>query len=186
MDDDPGIRPEVHIFAASKAPWVELRDGLPAAAAFPAGVDAPAWPDLPRAASDAVVRGSCLCGAVAYESRGEPRRAWNCHCSRCRKARGAAHASNLFVPLDGFAFTRGEDRLASFKLPEALRFTQVFCLTCGSAMPRTDAARAIAVIPLGSVDGDPGVRPSRHIFAASKAPWFEIADDLPQDADAPT
>ncbi len=35
-------------------------------------------------------------------------------------------------------------------------------------------------IPAGGIDGDPGVRPSVHIFTGSKAPWYSIADDLPQ------
>jgi hypothetical protein len=30
---------------------------------------------------------------------------------------------------------------------------------------------------------DPGIRPSRHIFVGSKAPWFTITDDLPQYAE---
>lgn len=29
LDDDPGIRVPHHIFVASKAPWVEITDGLP-------------------------------------------------------------------------------------------------------------------------------------------------------------
>jgi len=29
LDDDPGIRPEAHIFVAYKAPWFEITDGLP-------------------------------------------------------------------------------------------------------------------------------------------------------------
>ena len=29
-------------------------------------------------------------------------------------------------------------------------------------------------------NGDPGVRPGEHIFVKSKAPWYEIADALPQ------
>jgi hypothetical protein len=33
---------------------------------------------------------------------------------------------------------------------------------------------------MGSLDDDPGVRPSMHIFAGSKAPWYDITDDLPQ------
>lgn len=184
MDDDPGARPAFHIFAASKAPWLEIADGLPRFDAYPPGVEAPVQPDLPRD-QEPGIRGSCLCGAVAYESAGAPLRAWNCHCSRCRKGRGAAHASNLFGPLGGTRFTRGEDRLVAYKVPAALRFTQVFCRTCGSPMPRLDPDRDIAVIPMGSLDGDPGVRPSRHIFTASKAPWFEIADGLPQDAEYP-
>ena len=38
-------------------------------------------------------------------------------------------------------------------------------------------------IALGGLDDDPGVRPERHFFVASKAPWFEITDDLPQHAE---
>jgi hypothetical protein len=37
-------------------------------------------------------------------------------------------------------------------------------------------------VRLGSVDGDPGIRPQFHTFVAPKAPWDEILDDLPQYA----
>jgi hypothetical protein len=29
LDDDPGLRPERHIFVANKAPWFEITDDLP-------------------------------------------------------------------------------------------------------------------------------------------------------------
>jgi hypothetical protein len=29
----------------------------------------------------------------------------------------------------------------------------------------------------------PAIRPTEHIFVGSKAPWFEITDDLPQAAE---
>ena len=29
LDDDPGVRPAMHIFVGSKAPWLEIADGLP-------------------------------------------------------------------------------------------------------------------------------------------------------------
>jgi hypothetical protein len=47
-----------------------------------------------------------------------------------------------------------------------------------------DPERGIAVVPMGSLDDDPGMRPQFRIFVGSKAPWFDIADDLPQHADA--
>lgn len=187
FDDDPGVRPLAHIFVSSRAPWFEIRGDLPCFDAYPPGIDMPTLPDRPPPdPPGAKPRGSCLCGAVAYVVEGESFRAWNCHCSRCRKARSAAHASNLFVPADGLRFTRGEDELRSFKPPDALRFTQVFCRVCGSPMPRIDRERGFAYIPMGSLDDDPGVRPSRHIFAGSKAPWYEIPDDLPQDEEYPS
>jgi hypothetical protein len=77
-------------------------------------------------------------------------------------------------------FLRGEDLLESFKVPDAERFTQTFCRECGSPMPRVFPNRPYAVIPMGSVEGEPGSRPREHIFVGSKAPWFEITDSLPQ------
>ena len=38
-------------------------------------------------------------------------------------------------------------------------------------------------LALGTLDDDPGVRPVDHIFVGSKAPWYEITDDLPQHRD---
>jgi hypothetical protein len=38
-------------------------------------------------------------------------------------------------------------------------------------------------LPLGTLDDDPGVRPSAHVWVSSKAPWWEITDDLPQHAE---
>ena len=35
-------------------------------------------------------------------------------------------------------------------------------------------------LAMGTLDDDPRVRPSRHIYVASKAPWFEITVELPQ------
>ena len=38
---------------------------------------------------------------------------------------------------------------------------------------------------LGTLATDPGKRPVCHIFVGSKAPWYEIADALPQFAEFP-
>ena len=40
-------------------------------------------------------------------------------------------------------------------------------------------------IALATLDDDPGVRPACHIFVRSKAPWFEITDELPQYPEYP-
>jgi hypothetical protein len=185
FEHDPGVRPMAHIFVASKAPWFEIRDSLPRFDAYPPGIDVPVLPD--RAPLDAAgrVRGSCLCGGVTYVLDGAPFGCWNCHCSRCRKARSAAHASNLFGPSDFVRFTRGEDLLASYKVPDAQQFTHVFCGSCGASMPRTDRNREFAVVPMGGLDDDPGMRPQAHIFVGSMAPGYAIADDLPQHAEYP-
>ena len=179
LDDDPGIRPERHIFVASKAPWHEISDDLPQFDEYPPGLGhgmespTPAPRERPGA-----VRGSCHCGGVAYELEGDLSLMVNCHCSRCRKARAAAHATNLFLAGPDFHWIRGEELLQEFKVPDAERFTHCFCRDCGSSMPRVLGERAL--VPAGSLDDDPGARERLHIYTGSKAPWYEIPDSLPQ------
>ncbi len=170
LDDDPGLAPSSHIFVADAAPWHVIGDGLPRHDTYPEGESLPVIerPALPEGSPE-VLRGSCLCGGIAYEVHGPIKMVHNCHCSRCRKARAAAHTTNGFTAFDGVRFTRGEELLAEFKLPEARFFTHVFCRTCGSGMPRLDSDRSIAVIPFGSLDDDPG----------------RGADDLPQFEELP-
>jgi hypothetical protein len=40
-------------------------------------------------------------------------------------------------------------------------------------------------VALGSLVDAPSLRPTAHIFVGSKAPWFEITDDLPQFDELP-
>ncbi|MDX2168023.1 MAG: GFA family protein [Deltaproteobacteria bacterium] len=184
--DDPAVRPLAHIFVASKAPWYEIHDALPRFDAYPDGFDAPVVADRPPLDPPGRPRGSCLCGGVSFVVDGEPLMARACHCGRCRRARSAAHATNMLTRADGVRFTRGADLLATYKVPEARFFSQTFCRVCGSAMPRIDASRNLAIIPLGAMDDDPGMRPQEHIFVESKAPWFDIPDDgLPRRPEGP-
>jgi hypothetical protein len=184
-DGDPGVRAEMHIFSASKAPWWEIGDALPRHAAFPPGFDAQSQPTPEPRDPPGGVRGSCLCGRIAFVLRGRPRSVQSCHCGRCRKARAAGHATNMLLGIDACEITRGASEIATYKVPEARFFTQAFCPTCGSAVPRLDPSRGIAVVPMGSLDDDPGVRPERHIFVADKAPWIDIHDALPRFDGAP-
>lgn len=121
-----------------------------------------------------------MCGAIAFEMTATPRGVTHCHCSRCRKTRGTGHATNLLVPIDGFRYLRGEELLTRYRHPQARYFAHWFCGACGSTMPRFDEERGIGIIPMGSFDADPGVRPDRHIHVSSKAAWETIDDDLPQ------
>ena len=183
---DEGKKADCNIFVVDSAPWHEVTGDLPRHDAYPTesglpSVEGKVLADRP----EGVVRGSCECGAIAFHITTPFKVAYNCHCSRCRRARAAAHASNGFTSFDGVRFLKGEDHLKSYKVPEARYFTQVFCDVCSSPMPRLDAERNVAVIPLGSLDYDPGIRPGDHIFVASKAGWHDITDDLTTHDEGP-
>jgi hypothetical protein len=125
------------------------------------------------------LKGSCLCGAVRYEVTGEPKRFYHCHCSRCRKATGTGHATNLFLQPAALAWTAGAELVRSFKLPEALRFTNQFCGTCGGRVPRQPKDTDIVIVPAGSLDDPAPIEPQAHIFAESRADWSCAGEALP-------
>jgi hypothetical protein len=186
LDDDPGARPMAHIFVASKAPWDEISDSIPRFDAMPEAFGTEVERPAPPPAPPGRVQGSCLCGAVAYELELPLREMRHCHCSRCRKARSAAHATNVVAREEAFRWLRAEELVRSYRLPEAKFFTNCFCSACGGKVPRVDPSRAFAIVPAGSLDQDPGARPQMHIFVGSKAPWHEIGDALPRhEAAAP-
>lgn len=116
------------------------------------------------------LRGSCLCGAVRYSATGELERFVHCHCSRCRKATGSGHATNLFMK-GTLQWAQGEDLIRSFKVPEAERFTNAFCSTCGSRVPRFSPQLLTIMILAGSLDDVPAMQPTARIFQNSRAPW---------------
>ncbi len=129
--------------------------------------------------SQTTLKGSCLCGTVKYEVSGEPTRFYHCHCTRCRKATGTGHASNLFLQPGTLAWTSGEDQIRSFKVPEAKRFTNQFCVTCGSRLPRQAAGTDIVMIPAGSLDTEAPIPPQARIFAGSRSQWSCAGDQVP-------
>ncbi len=128
-----------------------------------------------------MIRGSCLCGSVRYEIRGSLGRMSHCHCSKCRKAHGAAFGTYARVNRTDFVLLSGEDEIVSFRSsPSVLR---TFCKTCGSTLQFVTEARPESfALAIGTLDDDPSIRPSYHIFVDSKAPWIEITDGLPQHA----
>jgi len=185
LDGDPGIRPQGHMFAGSKSALYEITDSLPQYAAVPpdfGGGTGVARPTVEQ--REGVADGSCLCGDVAYEVRA-PMRMYYCHCSRCRRARSAAHTTNMFSSIADFSFTRGEHLVKEYKVPEAARFGVSFCTRCGGKVARVSRERGTVVVPVGALDTNPGMLPQANIFVASKAPWFDITDALPQFAEMP-
>lgn len=188
IDGDPGLRASAHIFADSAAPWHIIADELPRYATWDSAEDglgaaaqsSPSANANISAEKNKVLHGSCLCGAAAFEVTKDFQYVHNCHCSRCRKARAAAHTSNAFTLLDGVRFTRGEDQVQLYKLPAAEFFSVAFCRQCGSSVPKQDAQRDVTVTPMSALDDDPKRTVERHIFIGSKASWYTLIDELPK------
>lgn len=128
--------------------------------------------------SDAPIPGSCVCGAVRFEIRPPFLTMQYCHCSRCRKQSGSAHAANLFVPADQLVFTAGQEHVRRFELPTANYWCNAFCDVCGSRMPWLSKTGKAWLVGSGALDADPGMRPLRNIHFGSRAPWYVHASEL--------
>ncbi len=124
------------------------------------------------------VRGSCLCKQVEYEVELPFRRFYFCHCSRCRKATGSPHAANGFVKSEAFRWLKGENLVKRYDLPEAKRFALQFCTHCGSKLPHLTRDGAAMVIPAGSLDEDPRMKPQAIVYWGSRAPWYGEPSEL--------
>jgi hypothetical protein len=181
FDDVPGATPLAHIYAASNVPWLPITDALPRFDEMPPGYESASVPPKPRPkASSGRAAGSCLCMTVTWDFDPSGAAFRHCHCSRCRKARSAAHASNIVAEVGKVRFTSGEDRVVDYRLPNTARFAQAFCGVCGGKVPRLNRELGYAVIPAGCLDEDPGIRPTERIFCGSQASWLEVEDGLPQ------
>jgi hypothetical protein len=128
---------------------------------------------------DSALFGSCLCGSVRYQITAPLENAEYCHCSMCRKAHGAAFSANSIVSTNSLTVSSGADIISEYESSPKRR--KCFCSNCGSQLfiRRLDKPE-FTVVTLGTLDGDPHARPELHVFVASKPPWYEIADPLPQ------
>jgi RimJ/RimL family protein N-acetyltransferase len=128
-------------------------------------------------------KGACLCGGVRFEIAKAVGPFELCHCNRCRKASGSAFAAFLGVEVADYRLLAGADLIASYDAP-ILRappaYRRSFCRRCGSPVPNPDPGADWFEVPAGGLDGDPGLRPDKHIFVELNPPWFEIADTLPR------
>ena len=122
------------------------------------------------------MRGSCLCGGVTFEVQLPFRRANRCHCSRCRKHSGTFGLTQGRVPRSRFRLLTGEELIRVFS-PGGGK-VKAFCGECGSSLFGGDWPHGEEIsVRLGSLDGDPEIRPQYHTFVGSRAPWDELPDD---------
>jgi hypothetical protein len=124
-----------------------------------------------------MIRGGCACGGVRFEIEAV-RSLTHCHCTICRKLTGAAFATYAHVEKAKFRWLEGEHLVSQYEsTPGSFR---AFCRNCGSPVPGQVPYLATVSVPAGLLDDDPCVRPRLHVFTSSKAPWWDINDELPQ------
>jgi hypothetical protein len=127
------------------------------------------------------LEGGCACGAVRYRLESEPFDCGWCHCRTCQRVSGAPAMAFASVPAGHLVWTRGGDKVRSFKSSSFGH--RSFCGECGTPfLMKVDHQPETVDFTVATLD-DPGrVSPGFHIFWSSRVRWFEPKDDLPRHA----
>jgi len=123
--------------------------------------------------------GGCMCGAVRYETTGEPVMVTHCHCRSCRRHNGAAVATLAGFKAEQVTFT-GKERKFYSSSPGVKR---AFCGNCGTPLTWEGDAGELGLfceIHLSTFDDPAALVPTAHAFVADRIPWFDVADRLPR------
>lgn len=124
-----------------------------------------------------ILAGKCFCGAVEYTVSDEFLYAAYCHCSNCRRTTGSAFKPFAGIECEKLVLTEGPRDLMIFG---GDRGNDTHCKLCGSLLYSVVRDGGNVHVALGTLVDVPTIRPNKHIFVGSKAPWFVITDGLPQ------
>lgn len=123
--------------------------------------------------------GGCMCGAVRYETRGEPFGVIHCHCHSCRKHNGGPMVTLAGFTADQVAYS-GEARKIYQSSPGVGR---AFCGTCGTPLTwEGDGGELGPIVEfhISTFDDPDGLVPEAHAFYPERLPWMDTADGLPR------
>ncbi|KAI1755112.1 Mss4-like protein [Xylaria castorea] len=127
--------------------------------------------------------GSCLCGGVKVEMRGDPFVKNVCHCSSCQKFTGAAYGLTAGYKTEQVTFTEAEPSVMKTYADTSPESGDVlkrsFCGKCGSPVRVQPASRPdMLVVPVGIIDGDKAAfKPDMEFYCRGRADWVGAIED---------
>jgi hypothetical protein len=129
--------------------------------------------------TSAAASGDCLCGAVAFTGRLPSRWVAHCHCSRCRRAHGAAFVTWVGLDADGVAVRDPRSRLSWHRAEGGGE--RGFCSSCGSTLFfRSPSWPGELHVVLANFNDPVDKAPQAHVYYDTHVDWVRVADDLPK------
>ncbi len=117
-------------------------------------------------------KGGCLCGAVRYALKSEPRATAICHCTRCQRQSGSLFSFNLVIKEIDYEQS-GETMVYVDKGDSGQSVYRHFCGSCGSPiLAKTALAPGKVVVKAGTLDSMEGLQPKTEIYTDHAAKWL--------------
>lgn len=123
------------------------------------------------------MKGSCLCGNIAYEVSQLDTPISHCSCKTCRKAHAAAFNTVAGVKHINFSWLRGQELLKSFESSQGKH--RFFCSNCGTHLVAQRINQKHMVLRVATLDEAPQQIPEFHIFKSHEVSWLEYGDQIP-------
>ena len=121
-------------------------------------------------------KGSCLCKKMQYETGELSAELDHCHCTFCEKSHGAAFGTYAaLLDVDTFKQTSGGEDVGRYQ--SSSHSARLFCNACGSSMVAEINGGKMLAETVATLDDEMKVDTALHIFAKSKASWYEIGED---------
>lgn len=116
--------------------------------------------------------GGCLCGAVQFSVKNEFKAFYQCHCKQCQQLSGSAFTSNILTAPGNIDWLKGKCNITEYDHPSR-GFSKSFCTVCGSALPFINKNKTTLIIPAGSLNQLPDLKPQANMFTAEEACWLK-------------
>lgn len=116
--------------------------------------------------------GECLCGSVKFSVIDSFKAFYQCHCKQCQQLTGSAFTSSILTDPDNIEWISGRTKITNYEHPSR-EFSKSFCKTCGSAVPFINKTKRSLIVPAGSLNELPHIRPQANIFTSEEACWLK-------------
>ncbi len=122
--------------------------------------------------------GGCYCGAVRYETTGDPIFQGFCHCRECQYISGGGANVLMAVPEATFKYTKGTPKAFQRGDLDA-PVTREFCADCGThLLSKAPGVPGAAILKVGTLDDSSSFQPQMAIYNCDKKPYHLIPEGV--------
>ena len=125
------------------------------------------------------LEGSCQCGEVHYQIKGEPLVLYRCHCTECQKQSGSGFGMSMWVRNDDFKILRGSLKHFHRIADSGGKIECFFCGNCGVRIyhKTLNKKRDYIVLKPGTLHNTQALQPTADIWLKSKQARFVPPDE---------